>query len=283
MRRRIEETILPVFITIIVTFSLQLAVEYFTRPSGVYSIELFNSENKSTGHISIDNRTNKIHDELYFLVENSENLKILTKDYLEYQLTPSSLDSSKVLLKISNILPQSKTNIILANLSTQSQISFVNSKDKQYRDVGFVISRHFNALRNAIITTLIYGLIFGLFYIYFIYIFNRQVERQEKHAEESKERVKELKDELKDVRENISKSNASSLKRSILYMAKIRDYEKELNFWKTLISKILYEDKNIKPKELFKKITETLESYGTVALTDEKLSMAEYISKITKE
>jgi len=274
MKKKLAEIILPVFVTVLFTFIVQYVTILLSQPNGVYEISTFSGDSESFGIIQLDNRSKIAQNDFVFLVDRVDDMVIESSDYADYSVVKSKTDTAMCLLTISSILPKTKTKLILKGLKKETKISFSNVEAKKFMSSDELINRQLNSFRNAIITTLIYGLIFGLFYIYFMYRVNQNVEIRNTE-------LKDLRKRTKSIEKKIKESQKTSMKSRLLLMAKIRDYEKELSFWKTTVSKILLKDAAINSKQLFKSITDNLKTYGTRESIDEQLTMAEYLEKIT--
>lgn len=275
MKKKAAELILPVFITISFTFLVQYFGNLLTAPNGVYTITNISTNSESFGIIQLENKSNKTQNDLKFLIEGTNTINVESTNYVDYKIEISKTDSTICLLNIFNQLPHTKNKLILSGLRNDTKISFANDDERNYLTNEKLVDRQLNSLRNALITTSIYGLVFGLFYVYFMYRFNQSIDKRDLQSKSLKQDISKLKEDTDGIRK-------SHIKYRLILMSKVRDYEKELNFWKTTVSKILLEDKSTNPKKLFKKITEELKTYGTRDFKDGELKMAEYIDKITK-
>lgn len=274
MKKIIAEIIIPI-ITILFTFALQYISNLLREPNGVYEVSINSVNSELIGTILLENKSNDTQENLIFLIDGIKDINVESSSYLDYKIEKSKTDSTICLLTITKQLAKIKNKIIITGLNRDSKISFSNSEEIKYVSSEVLINRQLNSLRNAIITTIIYCVIFLLVYFYSMNRLNKNSESNKNEREQLMKEVEKLKEE-----EDLIKKG--HIKFQLLQMAKLRDYEKELNFWKTNISKILYEDTSINPNKLFNRVTKELKTYGTKDITSEELTMAEYIEKITK-
>jgi len=277
MNKNISESTIPVIVTIIFTFFLQYSIEYFSQPKGVYEFSYITYKEDNIAIIQLENKSDDFQTDLIFLIDGNDinQLKIDSDTYLDYKLSMSKSDSTKSLLTINNQLPNTSVNITLKGLNRNTKIFFSNNSDKKYVLKNDLVDAQLNFFKSTLLTTLLFGLMYAIYFKYIMRVFKR-------NRKEQRSKNKILDKDIKKIKKSIIKRNESSMKQRLILMSKIRDYEKELNFWKSLMSTILLKDDLVSPKNLYKKITDELQTFGTRDLTYKELKMAEYIDIITK-
>ena len=100
---------------------------------------------------------------------------------------------------------------------------------------------------------------------------NKEIEKLEKKADAYLADSKEIKNSL---REN-----------KIYYLSRMKDYQKELTFWKDTVRKTLYQSgkANKETDILFEQITDTLKTYGTKSTADHNIEEITYLANRLKQ
>lgn len=90
----------------------------------------------------------------------------------------------------------------------------------------------------------------------------REIKFNEKSIEFENREMK-IKKETEDINTKLEKTKEDFHKTRLIYISRIKDYNKELNFWRDTVRKLLYESKNkqIDSEILIKTVTESLGTY----------------------
>lgn len=90
--------------------------------------------------------------------------------------------------------------------------------------------------------------------------------KQDQKISEVKESLKKAEEQIKQVEEYSKESNNQNKKYRIKYIKIIKDYSKELDFWRDTIRKILYRSskKQLEDVDIFKEVTLNLKTYKTM-------------------
>lgn len=273
-------------ITLVLTFAFGVLTNISFKPKGCYSIDIMQIDTNTNGILHIKNLTKQTQQNLMFLIEGTSNCRINSNSYVEYKLNKSSGDSSSFLLTINNILPKKDIILTLSNIKFGSNITFANVKELRYKTIDSLATLQINATRivlfNALLCTIVAFIVMTLLSHYY--------------DNKAKERIKEIQDVLKNYKnasdimertlDNVEKKmeeyKSYLHKHNLIAGAKIRDYKKENEFWKTLITKEILKDSQLNPKEIFSKVTQSLKTYSTLE-KDDDMDFAEYLQRILKE
>jgi hypothetical protein len=133
-------------------------------------------------------------------------------------------------------------------------------------------------LINSITYAILYGLIGGVF----VFIIKKYHNRIVNNIIEEQEKINKKYDDLTERHKILNKN---SKKYKLLLLSRLRDYSKELSFWKDTIRKIMYKtsDKKDMSKELFDIITKNLKTFSTKNDNEVDYKMVEVLSKILKD
>ena len=91
--------------------------------------------------------------------------------------------------------------------------------------------------------------------------------------------------QFEEAKNKINEINTNTHELRIYYLSRMKDYSKELDFWKNTIRKILYQsDKNNKTNEkIFDMVTGELKTYGTRSNIDPNYDELTYLAKKMNE
>jgi len=96
---------------------------------------------------------------------------------------------------------------------------------------------------------------------------------------------KEILDKKADASMAVSKETKNSLREmKIYYLSRMKDYQKELTFWKDTVRKTLYQSgsANKEIDILFEQITDSLKTYGTKSTADNNIEEINYLANRLK-
>jgi hypothetical protein len=112
-----------------------------------------------------------------------------------------------------------------------------------------------------------------------------ETERMSKRInDQEKERLKIL-EESEKLNQKIQKIHDTHMKWRVMYLSKLRDFSKELNFWRDTIRKITYKssENKIDSNELINIVTNNLQTYQTKINAEENYETLKVMSKIFKD
>jgi Asp-tRNA(Asn)/Glu-tRNA(Gln) amidotransferase C subunit len=281
--KKLPEIIVTVIVTAILTFLIDSILNSYSEPIGVYENMVVEVDSRTIGVISLENKTKNIQNGLIFHITGCSELLIKTTGFANSSTVQSTSDSSAYLITLTNILPESKNNIIIKGLSTDSELLFSNAKEKKFISHLELINTRFSRLKNGLLSSLVYGVFAGLFYLIISLKYGKEISLAKEEVNKLNSNLSSIDTKLSRVEETEKQGRELYTKAKLILLAKNRDYEKELSFWKNIISKIIVEDEHKQSKKLFEYITKELKTFGTKENVSNELSMAEYLEKIFRK
>ncbi|NFL34457.1 hypothetical protein FDB64_05100 [Clostridium botulinum] len=90
-------------------------------------------------------------------------------------------------------------------------------------------------------------------------------EKYKNYCEEKEKESQKLMNQMENIKKEITNIKVISKKRELLLLARIKDYKKELDFWRDTIRKVFYnsQNKKIDSEIIFDEITNNLKTYQT--------------------
>lgn len=268
---RIIQSIITTIIVSIVGSLLSFGIGYFSNENGYIHISksIKTEDNLYITTLKIENNNNKTINDLSFKLNNNGDLLNVYSNYpieinyknknnIEY-ISLSNLFSDKTFdLLISSKIPYEKNDV-----------EFMNAEEKDFEIVRELQGdiRRKEVVTLGVIASLFYGVMIGLF---FYIIKNRQDKYNDKFSkkqEEIEKRNENLEKDSQKINEETKKMQKELHKYKLVLLARLRDYSKELSFWKDTIRKIMYktdENKNEdRSEKLFKIVTKNLKTFST--------------------
>jgi hypothetical protein len=192
--------------------------------------------------------------------QNIELQEIVSSNPLKTeQFESSNQCSNSKLLKLSKIKPSEITSIFLPMEDVSHQIDIIEDNKIKSSNYNELTSPLKSAVNEAMISSVIYGVLLGIVSFFLVGKINKDSKKQ--LAE-----VKNLRKKNEENSENIKEVKKVSAKIQAMNLLKIRDYRKELDFWRNLIKKLLYDTTNKsfkRAKDLIENITSELKTYST--------------------
>lgn len=300
MKNNIFNIIATLIIGTIFNFIVNCGVTYVNSDKAVVRI----GEVIKTGdanyvcNIDISNFYKKDMDDIRFTIPDNIDLQnFYCNNPIKIKKIESDISgNTDSVFSISGILNGQTTSLVMNLNSDINAKDILVSKNDYKIKVKYGSNEErpiYEAIRFSIIIAIVYAIVMALMNFYLEKIRDIKIakakeglEKQLKETEKSKELVEkqynEAVDSNKKVNEKVNKVNEelndiklSLKKEKILLLNRIRDYKKELNFWRDTIRKILYEnhysDRQI--ERVFDSVTSNLETYGTKE--NEKISYDE--------
>ena len=290
--------------SLIGTFIINIIVLINLEPNGLYKINYLQVENENLISIELENLTKNIQNNLIFNILDYEDFEINYNGYIDYENKISNTDSTSSLFIIKEVLPNTQVNIVLKGLNDNSKIVFSNAEEMNYKSMDKLVDSQLNNLKNALILSLFLGFPAGvLLSIFTIRSSNKlektrlemrqALEKFEKEKEESDRyfnksieefnKSQEVSNRLQEV-SNRLQDRMNNLR--LLMSGALHDYNKELNFYKSIISTIIERDKSIEADKLYDLIRNKLETHVTKGFSEEgmnaedNIKMLEFFNKI---
>lgn len=295
-RNLLFKTIITVIITALFSFGLQNILASFEQAKIIVNNSIQTDDGFYTT-ISITNFKDKSSlEDMRICVSNDINIsRLISKT--QYSLKDN-------VLYIDLIQPKESISIILVTkekiesgdvkIDSKYAISLSNFSNEKPLSTIVIVS--------GIVTITIYGIMFYCFGIYYekrrkkseakdIKMLKETTEQINKVREETTEKINEVRKENDKIVASLNSSNElynnsekKRIRHKIYDLNRISDLNKELNFWRDTIRRILYSVKSEKVTDdmLFKTVTSTLKTYTVNEKSekeiDEMLLIAEAIS-----
>lgn len=264
--RLIFDNTLKIIIILVVSFIFNTGISYFYSEKGNISIgNPLSIKNELYVPITIINYSSETINKLRFSTpKDISPQNIIVSQQVQINLENNIANSPTGKLILSELEPNQITTLMIPikSISEASMCDILNKKElklsvkKPYELENPIKKAFFNIL----IPTIIYIIIFSIF----TYIVTRQEFNRLNKISELKEDVKKQDQKVHSIKNDVRKFE-------IMLIAKASDYAKELDFWKNTIRKMLYneKDKFDIAEKLFKEVTNSLKTYGTLNHKDE--------------
>jgi hypothetical protein len=182
--------------------------------------------------------------------------KIISSNPIKYKKIDNIASSTdRTLLEISLIPSKTLTRIMFPSTSNSDNLKLINTEELGLSSDYFESNKFLSTKRLPLlfIPSIMVAIMFGLFKFYF-----------DKQTTNLKERLVELDKSIHSLNERIQEASNQSQKAKLLLLARIRDYAKELDFWRDTIRKIIT-NRNTKQDAdiLFSTVTQKLSTWGT--------------------
>lgn len=259
----IIEGIITAFISSIIALIINSSVNYFNKENINISISESTSINgKYNTCIAIKNyQKNKSIDKIKIWINEGEILGIDTN-------IKNTYDKDNKSLMLDEIIPEYKGTIIIhSNMPVNSENLRIETDTKS--NIVFLSEQKESAyinIRNYAIICFIYFAMLSASNIYSKLYTNKKIYEAKEEAKKVKEEQDNIKAELEKVKESCKNTNYKIKNVRIKYLKIIKDYSKELDFWKDTIRKILYNSKKhkIEEEDVFKEVTMNLKTFHTL-------------------
>lgn len=284
MKDKILEQIISFILITVFAFFGNVGFNYLFRDKGVvrigYSMEL----EKGKYEIPID---------IYNFEDSSlDNIKIKIMDNIDIdRIKTSEILNIKKELNNMNSNTSSIFEISKVNENKKMQMIFITTRKVESKDIEIIKNGNRikveypddikSPIKEQLLTALMNALIYAIILSIFQYYMGKRDTKVRKDMEEQVEELKSHSNHLtsiidkeeKDFEKIANKNNKLGeeleeykqyvKKREILLLARIRDYSKELNYWRDTIRSILYKSKNnnINVDVVFDMVTKNLKTY----------------------
>ena len=275
---RFAENALMVAVGFLVTFILTSVINWTTLENGTISTGApLSIKQEWYIPVQVRNFRGKPLPDVQFSIPKTTSIDSIVSSVpvrIEEVPSTSGADETKKLC-LSGVEEKTVVDLLLPipGRDKAKLVSFLNprSADIVLNPPGDLESPTIRLLKRSLETSIIYSLIFAL-YLGFVF---RSHQRIRKGVDEAKAKLEEQERECRRCKaESAEKAEGAVriVKRlQILLLARIRDYEKELSFWRDTVRKVIYsmgDDKNA-AKEFLLCVTKSLKTYGTLESADE--------------
>lgn len=283
MRDRIIESIIIAVIIGVITFLGNLTTSYFFSEKGIIRVGEPISYDTSTFLNPIDI--------INFDDKNINKLRISVPENIDIDKVKTNIPVN--VTKVTNNLGTQLGSVFeIETIQGKQQISIMLRLDKKIPADDIIIHKNNNNIKveypkdikSPFEDSLLILVLTSLMYIVLTFMVNYRTEKKkfekinelkgsidvlkensEKIEQERNITIEKSQDELNKVKERIDDLNKSNTKRQLLLQSRIKDYSKELNFWKDTVRKLLYEskDKKINAELILNTVTNELKTFQT--------------------
>lgn len=182
--------------------------------------------------------------------------KIISSNPIKYKTIDNIASSTdRTLLELSLIPSKTLTRIMLPSTSRSDNLKLINAEELGLSSDYFESNKFLSTKRLPLlfIPSIIVAIMFGFFKFYF-----------DKETTKLKEKLVELDKSIHSLNEKIQQASNQSKKARLLLLARIKDYAKELDFWRDTIRKLISNRNNKQEANLlFSTVTQKLSTWGT--------------------
>jgi len=268
------EGIINLIVSLLVIFitNFLLALPFTAKGEVIISDVYKTSDISYQRHIEINNFTDKYIEDLLVKVPltcSIDNEKYINTLEIENKKNMDEL----TLFSLNMIEPKSSTILLISQETQDEQIIFTNLHEKKLtlikerKKYSPIIALAKSVLPNAII----YAIMFAIFTLISSYFTDKTTEELNRRINVNDGKIDILQNEINKNKEYYKKSINSIQKRIMLLKLTLRDYVKELDFWRNVVKNLLFiKDKsNTNAENLFSIVTNTLKTY-TIKSKDNK-------------
>ncbi len=198
-----------------------------------------------------------------YTIENKK--KAITLNYIPPKETVSIIIITKDVINLDSVKIAYKGNL---------NITYLEDKSETYT---LIISQ---------------AIIYGIMLIVIKYLQDKNHKKQmmridevNKTVEKNDKEINDLLTEQKDLKSEAAELKKDKHKLRIYYLTRMKDYKKELDFWKDTIRKFIYQSSlnKVNSEELFDVVTDTLKTYGTKSKDIANIDEIFYLAHIMNE
>lgn len=262
MKKTIFENISSPLFSTLVAYFLSFIFSIPSLESGNIRIgDIYKTdENHLFRNIEIINYTDLYINDLLLKIPKSckiENEEFISSLLISKKQSPS-LDYS--FYSIDMIEPKS-SSLVTISVQKNDKIFFPNHRNKKLTltSKAQIESPYIKLLKQVSVTFVIYFIVLSFFQM----ITDKKTNEVLKQIEDIKKEKEGLKEEANSIKNRICNFQKEYTLKNLFLKKQIRDYEKELSFWRNVVSQILYtgDKKHTQAEILFDSVTKQLESY----------------------
>jgi len=307
MFARLGEAVLSFILLGVVTFISSYAISYFfgSNSEMIIGEAAEVTENNYVLAIDIANYKDYKKTSIEFPIKIDEK-NITSSVPINIKQVENNVGiNDAVVMDVSNIPPDSNFQLFVSSgdLMDNKDITVIDNSEFQVKykqDLGNPVN---SLIKELFVTAAIYSCV----YVLFLLLANRSLAKRKKEMEEAQEvrigvvreqlaavqefsesankESEKFKTELKELKAESLKLKQDYRKSRILLHSKLNDYQKELNFWRDTVRKILYKLPNNKStsEEVLKTVTETLGTYQVNERTEHDYEYLKVMGKLLNE
>ena len=292
MKRALEISF-TVIITALSAMIINSLSFYFAYPKALYMIgPICQINDKQYLGFDITNYQNKEINKIKVAIPTNLPIsEVISSDNIQIEPIPNQIGAGKTkTVFVSGLKSNQLTRLLfpLHELKDSELFSVVNSTEIGLKQAYIKSLKHpfQRAIKEAILASLFYAILIGCFWTYYSFkqkSLHDNFSKIMKQQETAKAELTEVKDKTIKRLRSLAQANK---KQNILLLARIRDYSKELSFWRDTIRKILFlntnRDKQFADK-LFEQVMDNLKTYSTLSKHTEDFITIGLVESITSE
>lgn len=272
MKNRVIESVISALLFGFMTFIANSTLSYFTGNNGIVRINepIEIEQGKYEMTINIDNFSSTNLDKIRIMLPyDTDTNNIRCSKPLNIIKIPSNLgkDNGSV-FEINRISENQKADILFLvdkriDINSISIEKNANKIEIQYpNDINSPLQKD---IYSTIIMSICYALIFGILTYYTERKRDIRIAEFKEYSDRLDKEITDLKQQADKLEIQHNKEANTYKKQLILQLARLRDYSKELDFWRDTIRKITYKSTNgnINSESIINTITTTLKTYQT--------------------
>ncbi|GIP54812.1 hypothetical protein [Paenibacillus vini] len=310
MSKKVIETIISSLLLAIVMFLFNLLSSNFIVEKGTIRISepIEIDKNQFQISVSILNFSNKnINNlEIKLPIDVPANNIIVTQPVTINKVVTNYGNTFGAIFRITKVAEHQNISMVIMSsqkIETNQVVIDKNGNNIEVEYFNKVSSPYKRNIDNLIINAIIYAALFAVTnyltdrrrqklqneYTERLEISKRDIQEdtdriKKRLEEQEKERLKIFQDYERLVAE-VEKLKDTHIKWKIIYQSKLKDFSKELNFWRDTIRKIIYKssDTKIEADELFITVTKSLQTYQTRVNAEDNYDTLKVMSKMFEE
>lgn len=272
MNDKVKDTIMTTLIIFIFTFLTNSAISYFTADKAVIRIGSIVKVEDTKYELALDisNFSSKNIQDIKLLFPNEIELSdIRSNKSLEIEkINSDAITGDDSIFKINEIGANEKISTII----TMNQLIDIDDITLNKNDYKIRISYaedeknpFISQIPSIVAMAILYAVIASIFSWYSEKKFTYKRTLLTESLIESKEMATNCSRELDAFQKRSIEIDISNRKHKLLLLCRIKDYKKELDFWRDTLRKILYghNNNNNEINEIFNCVTDNLKTYGT--------------------
>jgi hypothetical protein len=239
--KKIFESILIVIATFFVLLLLNTVINYLMRDFGSVNIgKVIDIKSQLYLPLDIYNYSKKPINGLQMFVPSTTSIQDIVSSLplrIEEISTTGGLGDTKKII-LSDIDPSSVAQLMIPieNGKQNNLISIINSEDLRLSIVTRAEIQ--NPILKAMYGFLGYSIIGSIYWAIFLYINTRIYESDRKKMIE---KIDSIKEDAKKIEKEFFEYRDAYVKIRVILLARISEYQKELDFWRDTIRKVVYE------------------------------------------
>jgi hypothetical protein len=267
--RKTFETIATLIITFVISIFLNTTLNYLSKYKGSVLIQRpLDLDGNTYIPIIFSNFTDDFKSDVVFAFPcKIDPSKIRSTSPLSVTARQSDTSTAESLLVFGGFPPNSTASLyvpvsaisgtnfneIMLKNPNAGKIKILNNSD--------IYDPARQAMLTALFDSCVYAVMFTLVLMYMRIKHDERKKHLDQQIEKSEERSNQATSELNDLKGEVKRSSDKISKFRLLFLARIDDYRKELDFYRKTIAHLLIREKS--DKKVIDEITDHLKTYGT--------------------